>query len=285
MSNDAPMIDAHQHCWRIGEQDCHWPTPDLAAIHHDFGVDELRRLATPLGIRASVLVQSQPSDRDTDWLLEQAAASDFVAAVVGWVDLARDDASARIATLASYPKLRGLRPMLQGLADDDWILRPALAPALAAMLEHQLTFDALVFTRHLPGLQRLARRYPALPIVIDHAAKPGIARGEFDGWREQMSALAALPQVFCKLSGLLTEAAPGAGAAQLRPYVAHLLQSFGPQRLMWGSDWPVLNLAGDYAGWYALARQLTAALSEVQRTALFGGTAARFYRIDPRAEV
>lgn len=283
MSRSAPLIDAHQHCWRIDAPGVRWPTPEQAAIYRDFGIDELRALAQPLGIGASVLVQSQPDDRDTDGLLALAGDDDFIAAVVGWVDLERDDAPARIAALAAHRKLRGLRPMLQALADDDWILRPALAPALAAMQQRGLSLDALVLPRHLPVLRRLAERYPALPIVIDHAAKPGIARGEFDGWRDQMRALAALPQVFCKLSGLLTEAAPGAGAAQLRPYVAYLLENFGPERLMWGSDWPVLNLAGDYAGWYALARELSAALSETQRTALFGGTAARFYRIDTRA--
>ena len=270
------MIDAHQHFWRI--TDCAWPTPDLAAIHRDFGPADLKAIGEPLGLTGSVLVQSQPSDSDTDWLLELAVAEPLVLAVVGWTDLAAPDAAARIAELAARPKLRGLRPMLQSLADG-WILDPALEPAIAAMIVHALSFDALVLPRHLPCLLTFARRWPDLRIVIDHGGKPAIATDSLDPWRADIAALAALPNVFCKLSGLLTEASNDQPLEALAPYVAHLVEAFGPSRLMWGSDWPVLNLAGDYAGWFALARRLSGLTQPDDLAALFGETARRFYRL------
>jgi L-fuconolactonase len=190
------------------------------------------------------------------------------------------NASARIADLARRPKLRGLRPMLQDLDDDAWIAAPDLDPALDAMVAHDLSLDALVLTRHLPHLLTLARRRPDLAIVIDHGAKPPIATGQHtDAWARGVEALAEHPNVFCKLSGLLTEAAPGQASDALSPYVRRLVSAFGPERLMWGSDWPVLNLAGDYADWLALARTLSGLTAPADLAALFGGTSRRFYRI------
>ena len=276
------MIDAHQHLWRIGRNDCVWPPPELAAIHRDFEPADLKAVAEPLGVKGSILVQSQPSDRDTDYLLGLAAADPFILGVVGWAELKAPGAPARIAALAARPKLKGLRPMLQALEDDAWIADVALDPAIDAMVTAGLGLDALVFTRHLPHLEAMARRRPDLTVIIDHAAKPPIAAGDLDPWREQMRRLADLPQVWCKLSGLLTEAAPGAGAEALSPYVEHLLQVFGPDRLIWGSDWPVMLLAGDYAGWLDMARQLTVRLGEAARRGIFETNARRAYRLDER---
>ena len=267
------IIDAHQHFWRIGEHDCTWPTSDLAPIHRNFELDEFEQLAAREGVGGSVLVQSQESDRDTDWLLEVSAESDFVKAVVGWTDLLSPDAPRRIAELAARPKLRGLRPMLQSLPDGR-ITDPALDPAIAAMMAHGLSFDALVFTRHLKGLRGFAVRYPDLPIVIDHGAKPPIASGLLDDWRRETARMAELPNVFCKLSGLLNEALPHRDGGLIERCVAHLVETFGPARLMWGSDWPVLNLAGDYAGWLSMARSFAG-----DSDAIFAGTARMFYRI------
>jgi L-fuconolactonase len=272
------MIDAHQHFWRIGQNDCAWPGADLAPIHRDFEVADLEALARPLGIDGSVLVQSQPGDADTDYLLALAAEAHFVKGVVGWAHLKHPDAPARIAALAARPKLRGLRPMLQGLPEDDWILDPAVAPAIDAMIAHDLRFDALVFTRHLPHLCVFAARYPALQIVIDHAAKPPIASGEISAWAREIGAIAGLDNVWCKLSGLLTEMAPGQNPRAIAPYVDHIATCFGTERLMWGSDWPVLNLAGDYGGWLRLAGEVRAWKDEA-RDAVFGANAEKFYRL------
>jgi len=273
------LIDAHQHAWRIGENDCAWPTPDLAAIHRDYALEDLKAVGASVGLTGSVLIQSQPSDRDTDWLLDLAAAEPLVLAVVGWTDLAARDSPARIAALAARPKLLGLRPMLQDLEDDAWILRPTLTPAIEAMIDHGMRFDALVLPRHLPHLLTFVRRWPNLPIVIDHGGKPDIASETLDPWRTDIAALAAQPNVFCKLSGLLTQAAPGQSPTALTPYAAHLVQAFGPARLMWGSDWPVLDLAGDYAAWRHLAQDLSGLSRQDDLTLLFGETARRFYRL------
>src|SRR5579875_3712778 len=200
------IVDAHLHCWRLGRNGCSWPTPELTAIHRDFVIDDWWREAAPLHIGAGVLVQSQPSERDTGWLLGLARGDPRIAGVVGWVDLAARDAPARIAALTAHPKLRGIRPMLQDLPDDGWILSPALAPAIEALIAHGLCFDALVKPRHLPHLLRFAERHPDLPIVIDHAAKPDIAQGVLDPWRSHIAALAEFPRTGCKLSGLLTAA-------------------------------------------------------------------------------
>ncbi len=272
------IIDAHQHFWRLGENDCLWPTPDLSAIYRDATPRQLEAIAAPLGVSASVLVQSQQSSRDTDWLLALAAQTVFVKAVVGWADLKSPDAPARIAALAAHPKMRGLRPMLQSLPDDAWIADPMLDPAVEAMIAHGLSFDALVFTRHLSHLRAFAERHPRLAIVIDHGAKPEIKRNILEPWRSEMAAIAKLPNVWCKLSGLMTEAEPGQGSGAFQPYVDHLLDMFGPARLMWGSDWPVLGLAGHYAQWLDLARRLCGDDPAV-RKAVFADTASAFYRI------
>lgn len=275
------MIDAHQHIWRLGHNDCTWPTPDLAAIHRDFSIADLKAVASPHRVAGSVLVQSQASDRDTDWLLEVAGDDPFVLGVVGWADFKAPDAPARIRGLAAHTKLVGLRPMLQGM-EEDWILDLAAAPAIEAMLAHGLAFDALVFPRHLPALHAFAQRYPGLSIVIDHAAKPLIAEGELDPWRDHMEQLARLPEVTCKLSGLPTEAR-GLPTEAMAPYVDHLMQIFGPFRMMWGSDWPVVEMDGGYAAWLAAARALVRTTDRLALDAIFGGTARRVYNLQEPA--
>ncbi len=278
MSSPDPggRVDAHQHSWRIGRNDCIWPTPDLA-IHRDYLPGDLAPLMAAAGIAGSIVVQSQESDRDTDWLCALADATPSILAVVGWVDVKDAGAAVRIAELAARRKLRGLRPMLQDRADD-WILDPAAAPALEAMERHALVFEALVRPRHLPAIARLATARPGLAIVIDHAAKPGIAGGEWQPWADAIRAVARFPNVACKLSGLATEAAPGWSAATLAPYIGHLVACFGADRLVWGSDWPVVEMAGGYAGWVAATDTLLEGLSAAEAAAVRGGNATRIYR-------
>jgi len=186
-----------------------------------------------------------------------------------------------IAELARDPKFKGVRPMLQDLPDDNWIANPALKPAVDALIAHDLAFDALIFTRHVDALETFIQRFPQLRVVIDHGAKPPIRDGSagWHAWAEGITRLAQFPHVHCKLSGLATEAAQGWTEATLRPYVDHLLGAFGPKRLMWGSDWPVLNLNGDYLLWHSIATELLASLSDAERDAVFGANAAAFYRL------
>lgn len=280
------MIDAHQHFWQIGQHDCTWPTPDLTAIYRDFELDHLLPLAKFAGVTGSVLVQTQESDADTDYLIALAEQSDFIKAVVGWVDLASTSAAERIASLAKSPKFRGLRPMLQCIPDDGWILRAELEPAIAALKRHQLSFDALVYTRHLPYLELFARRHPDLPIVINHAAKPAVIASDSpaDEWHDALASIARLPNVYCKISGLVTEAGKDQGAAELAPYIRVLLKLFGSERLMWGSDWPVIGLAPNkqlstYKNWLNLVDHALSECELAETKNIFIGTSLRFYRI------
>ncbi|KHL26661.1 amidohydrolase [Croceibacterium mercuriale] len=272
------LLDSHLHFWRIGGPGQVWPDADWPRIHRDFLPADLRAEAEGYGLIGAVLVQSQPDDRDTDWML--TLDDPLIRAIVTWVDLADGGAPDRIRHLAAQPRVRGVRPMLQGIADTDWILQPALDPAIRALLDTGLRFDALIQPRHLPVLHRFASRWPDLSIVIDHAAKPDIAAGELDPWRDGIAALAQLPNVWCKLSGLRTEQAPEQPVEALRPYVAHLLACFG-ERLMWGSDWPVLRHAGDsYGTWVETTLELVGPQTPDARDRLVAGAAAAFYNID-----
>lgn len=272
-------IDAHVHCWHLSRGDYGWLTPALAPIYRDVSVADWQVQAAPCGVTSAMLVQAAPTEAETQFLLELADAHPCVAGVVGWVDLLAPDAPARIAQLARHPKLKGLRPMLQDIADADWILQPALAPALHSMEQHNLVLDALIKPLHLHSIHTLCQRHPALRLVLDHAAKPNIATGQFQPWADALAKLAGHSQVMCKLSGLLTEAAPGATAATLRPWVDHVLACFGPHRVIWGSDWPVLEMAGRYADWWQATDHFLARFNPVERAQILGGNARQMYRL------
>lgn len=281
----AASIDAHQHFWQLARGDYGWLTPALAAIHRDFLPADLAPILARHGIARTILVQAAPTVAETRFLLDLARATPFVAGVVGWVDLGARDAPDVIGHLAADPLLVGLRPMVQDIADDDWLAAPALAPAFDAMVAHRLVFDALVLPRHLPRLARVVERHPALAVVIDHAAKPPIrdaARG-LDPWRAALAELARAPGVACKLSGLVTEAAPDWSVAALRPFVAHVLDAFSATRVLWGSDWPVVGLAGGYDRWHAATLALLADVATAERAAILGGNAVRTYLSRERA--
>lgn len=275
-------IDAHQHYWSLAHHDYGWleDTPALHPIHRDFGPEDLAPLLDCAGIDGTVLVQAAPSEAETWRLLSLAEQpGSRVRAVVGWTDLAAPDAPARICRLAQEPLLKGLRPMLQDIADPGWILDARLRPAIDAMTERGLCLDLLVKPHQLDAALAFARAHPALRMVIDHAAKPDIAGGAFEPWATRMARFAAESPVHCKLSGLATEAGPGWDAQRLRPWVEHLLRHFGPERLMWGSDWPVLNLAGGYPRWHAVSDTLLGGLPLEAQAAIRGANAAAFYGI------
>jgi L-fuconolactonase len=272
-------IDAHQHFWTIARGDYRWLTPALGTIHRDFGPEDLAPHLARHGIEGTVLVQAADSVAETEFLLAIAARCDFVRGVVGWFDMEASDAVATLERLATDHRLRGMRPMIQDIADVDWMLRPSLVPSFRALVARDLVFDALVLPRHLANLRRLLARHPDLRVVIDHGGKPAIRDGGFEPWAREIAALAAETDVRCKLSGLVTEAGGSWTVETLRPYVDHLLERFTPQRLLFGSDWPVVDLAGGYDAWHAALTELLAPLSEHERAAIEGGNATATYRL------
>lgn len=286
-------IDGHCHYWALKRGDYGWLTPDVAhlqPIYRDFGAAEMRPLADVAGISRRVLVQAAPTEAETQFLLDQARDDKAVAGVVGWVDLATADCVASLERFAADPLFKGVRPMLQDLDQVDWIATRPNPRAIAALKRLSLRFDALVLPQHLQALSRFVEANPDLPVVVDHAAKPAFAAPADDPrhalWKLGMAELSGHAHLCCKLSGLLTELpaesrkTPQAAVAALRPTVDSLLTWFGPDRLIWGSDWPVLTLAAPFAFWDEVTDRLLEGLAERERVAILGGTAARFYGVE-----
>ncbi len=272
-------IDAHQHFWELANPFTDWPTPDIAAIYRDFRPQDLRPLLEATDIGGTVLVQAAADLSETRYLLDLAKHHPFVRGVVGWIDFEAADALNQLEALASDPVLKGLRPMIQSIEESGWVLRSEFEPLFRAMIAKGLCFDGLVRAHQIGDITQLAARYPDLQIVLDHGGKPDIAGGACAGWMADVETLARHPNVHCKLSGFWTEAGEDIGIDVIRPYAAHLLTAFGADRLMWGSDWPVVELAGSYTDWIAQAELLLADVDDADRTSIFGGNALRFYRL------
>jgi L-fuconolactonase len=273
------QIDSHQHFWRLDRGDYAWLTPQLGPIYRDFGPEDLEPHLRRFAITGTVLVQAAASIAETEYMLALAAKTPFVQAVVGWVDFESSEAPGEIDRLAGHPKLKGLRPMIQDIPDPNWMLRSAVGPSVARMQHMGLSFDALLKPRHLEPFRRFLDLYPDLAIVIDHGAKPDIAAGHFSDWAREMREIARDPRVYCKISGLVTEARADWLKEDLTRYLDLLLEAFGAGRLMWGSDWPVVELAGGYERWRETTLEYLASLGKAERAAILGGTATTFYRL------
>jgi len=283
----AGTVDAHHHLWDPARRDYPWMTGEAERLRRRFGPDDLRAAAEGLGVGRTVAVQAVGSVEETEELLAVAGASDLVAGVVGWVDLTAPDVADALARLAEVPGGRclvGIRHQVHDEADPDWLAREDVLGGLRAVAAAGLVYDLLVRARELPAARRAAELVPELSFVVDHGAKPPIAAGEWEPWSTRTAALAALPNVACKLSGLVTEARWDAWTPEgLAPYVARLVELFGPARLLYGSDWPVCTLAASYRSVHEAARQCLAGLSERERAGVFAGTAVRVYRLDRTA--
>ena len=283
----AARIDAHQHFWRLSRGDYAWLSADLTPLYRDFEPADLLPHLRQTGIVGTVLVSAAPTAAETRFLLELADANDLIAGVVGWFDMEAPDAARQLAELAEHPKLVGVRPMIQDLPDDEWMLRPALDAAYEAVIHRDLVFGALVLTRHLPHLATLVDRFPELRVVVDHGAKPEISAGvagwrDYTAWRDGLEALARPGTAACKLSGLVTEAGRHWRWQNLRPFAETLVELFGSDRVLWGSDWPVVELAGGYEAWWNATECLLAGRSADERDAILGGNAGRVYRLGGR---
>lgn len=274
------MIDAHHHLWDPSRRAYPWLAGDaLDPIRRPYTVDDLRAVTKAAGVHATILVQTVPSAEETEEFLGFAAAEPVIAGVVGWADLTAPDVADRLAALDG--PLVGIRHQVETEADDGWLLRPAVLAGLRAVAAAGLTFDLLVRAPQLPAAASLAARLPELRLVLDHAAKPPIAAGEWEPWASGVAALAARENVVCKLSGLVTEADwTGWEVGHLRRYVDHVLDVFGPDRLLFGSDWPVCELAASYEVVVDAAIALTGSLSDAERLAVFEHNARAVYGLD-----
>ncbi len=279
----TPVIDAHQHIWDLATVAQPWIDPvAMAPIARSFLLGDARAAAAEVG--HAVLVQTVAQPHETPLFLAHALADPYVIGVVGWVDLQAPDVADRIARLRAAPggdRLVGIRHLVQDEPDPRWLDRPAVRRGLRAVAAAGLAYDLLVRPAQLPAAVRVARDLADVRFLLDHLGKPPIAGGDLDGWRAAMHALRPLEHVTAKLSGLVTEADPARwSAGDLRPCVDLALATFGPARLAFGSDWPVCQLAaGGYRRWWAALRQLLDALSPAERTAVYGGTAIRAYRL------
>jgi L-fuconolactonase len=279
-------IDAHQHYWSLRRGDYGWLTPSEVGLYRDFMPEDLSPELIKCAVHATVLVQAAPTEDESRFLLELARRYPSVAGVVGWTDFEADDAAERISRLVQDGQgmLKGLRPMVQDISDPDWLDRSSLDGAFEAMIVNDLVFDALVTPRHLGALERRLRRHPRLRAVIDHAGKPGIASAEVEPWAGLLEQLADNTKVHCKLSGLLTQASQGAGLAELDAFIARIFSCFGADRVMWGSDWPVLTPRANYQQWLEMSLELARRYAPGGEGAVFGANAVRVYQLDVKGK-
>ncbi|MEV5498306.1 amidohydrolase family protein [Nonomuraea fuscirosea] len=275
------VVDAHQHFWNLETGSYPWLTPESGPIFRTFEPEELLPQLAAAGVDRTVLVQSMDSSADTGAMLAQADAYDVVGAVVGWVPLTRpEEAAGALERYRRHPKFAGIRHLIHDEPDPDWLLQDTVIEGLRLLAAADLPFDVVaVLPRHLEHVPVLAERVPGLRMVIDHLAKPPIREKGWEPWASLLARAAACPGVYAKVSGLNTAAAPDWTGEDLRPYVEHAVELFGPDRLMFGSDWPVATLAGDYARVWRETRVALSGLDEAGKAQVLGGTATRFYRI------
>lgn len=279
MNTPAPRLDSHQHFWRYSPEEYPW-IPRGSALERDWLPHDLAALQRPLGLDGSIAVQARQSVAESDWLLGLADADPRIRGVVGWVDLRSPDVGRDLARLARHPRFVGVRHVVQDEPEDDFILGAAFVEGLRRLPEFDLTYDLLVFPRQLPATLRLVERLPGQAFVLDHIAKPFIKAGKIDPWRDHIRALAAFPNVVCKVSGMVTEADHGGWKPDdFKPYLDVVVEAFGARRLMFGSDWPVCLLAGSYEAVEGLVRDHFRGWDAQDQAAFWGGTCAAFYGV------
>lgn len=272
-------IDSHQHFWQLSRGDYSWLTPEFEILYRDYLPNELLPLLQQNNIAKTVLVQAASTIAETEFMLRLAMENEFIAGVVGWVDMASDMAIPQLETFRKNAFFKGLRPMIQDIEDTQWMLREELAPVFEYLIGNNLTFDALVLPEHLDTLYILLKRYPSLRVVIDHGAKPSIAENSSSKWFETIALIASETSAFCKLSGLVTEAGVNPNFEQLAPYMEHLLVCFGAERLMWGSDWPVVDTSSNYHNWVKQVEEFLTPLSSREQQSIWAASAQKFYQL------
>ena len=275
-----PKIDAHQHFWNPGKLSYPWLSPDLEVLYRPFEPADLAPHLATCGVDGTVVVQATHDENETVWLLELARATPWIKGVVGWADLAAPDLQAKLDTFTAGGLLCGVRHQVHDEPDPHWLLQPAVIRGLNTLAHQGLAYDLLLRPVHLPILPRLFEAVPGMRWVVDHLAKPEIKHGRIEPWLTDMRAAARYSNVHCKVSGMITEADPtGWKTDDLRPYFEHVLELFGPSRLLWGSDWPVCLQVGSYERVHDLVHELIEPLTSEEQAMILGGTAAQVYQL------
>ncbi len=273
-------IDAHQHFWQYNAVDYGWMGPEMSSLKQDRLPADLAPLLAETDVQGTVAVQARQTLAETEWLLHLADENSAIKGVVGWVDLRSPALPKQLARFAAHPKLCGVRHVVHDEPDDRFLLQPAFLQGVARLTEFNLAYDILIFPKHLPAAAEFVRKFPNHRFVLDHIAKPFIKDGTLAPWEQDLRALAQFPNVFCKVSGMVTEAHwQQWQPADFRPYLDVVFEAFGPHRLMFGSDWPVCTLAASYQQWHQLVSDYIAQLSAAEQAAVWGETAIKFYEL------
>lgn len=274
------VIDSHQHFWKYEPVKHDWIDDDMAVIRRNFLPEDLIKVYSDNNIDGCVAVQADQTLAETDFLVNLASKYDFIKGIVGWVDLRGDDIEAVLEKYSQFNKIKGYRHVVQGEPDHNFLLRPNFLNGIKAIEKYDLTYDILIFPHQLGATLEFVKRFPKLKFVIDHIAKPYIKDGFFDGWAVLMKEIAKQENVYCKISGMITEADYKSWTeAQLNPYMDLVLNAFGTERIMYGSDWPVCLVAGNYAQVKTIMTNFISNLSSTEQDAIMGKNAIQFYNL------
>jgi len=274
-------IDAHQHFWKYSADQYGWINDELSALQRDFLPSDLKPLLDAEQFEGSIAVQARQDAEETEWLLEVAGQHDFIKGVVGWVDLCSPDVGADLERLARKPKFVGVRHVLQDEPDQEFMLRVDFKRGIGMLAQHRLTYDLLLYPRHLPVAVKLVAAFPEQQFVLDHIAKPLIAEGLVEPWDRGIRALAEFDNVWCKVSGMVTEARwKEWELADFRPYLDVVFEAFGPERLMIGSDWPVCTVSASYTATMGIVQEYMQQLDADVQEGILGENCARFYAVE-----
>ncbi|MBK5443306.1 amidohydrolase [Peribacillus sp. TH24] len=280
------IIDAHQHFWKIDRADYSWLSKDMGVLYQDYLPEDLDPLLEKQGIAGTVLIQAAPTYEETLFLLSLYERYYWIYGVVGWIDLSSPAFPKKLDSLMKRPGIVGLRPMLQDLENSDWILQEQVIENLKWLIRYNLPLDLLINNKHISSILTLLKTLPNLMTVIDHMAKPNITKGDLSEWKEDMYALSQFPNVWCKMSGLMTQENPAMWKTEdFEPYIHHIVQTFGPSRLLFGSDWPVCLSAGSYDdALQIIKRNLPENLSDKEMDKIFSNNAKAFYKLKERGD-
>lgn len=274
------IIDSHHHFWKYDPIEYDWIDDSMKVIRKDFLPENLKATIQEAGVDGVISVQARQSVEETDWLIRMAQQNDFIKGIVGWLPLIQDDMTVYLEKYAGEKTLKGVRHVIQGEPDPEFILRNDFNRGISLLKKYSLVYDILIVERQLPNTIRFVDQHPNQVFVLDHVAKPLIGKKVLSPWKENIMELAKRKNVNCKISGMVTEADfQKWTASQLHPYFEVILEAFGPDRLLFGSDWPVCLVATSYKNWMDLVRKNITSLSDTEQSKIMGGNATRLYQL------